>query len=159
MDTFVEFVMNNLPSFGFGAIIAFLVTSYFNRRTLLDSLDTKSGWRDKLFDAASSNEISLEQVYVIRTSLRYKTKENLNKPFDKMTKVIILFCDSMRRKYDNTQYLNDKDSEKLRIYARYLLKHHWEENHLLMPKIANCSWKKKEATLYEKTRKMIINLK
>ncbi|HEM3523495.1 TPA: hypothetical protein U1B43_000413 [Streptococcus suis] len=49
-----------------GAIMAFWVSN----QTLSDSLDTKSGWREKLFAVASKYELTLDDAQTVRTALR-----------------------------------------------------------------------------------------
>ena len=58
----------------FGALLAAAVAafvSYFiSNRDLSDSLDTKSGWRAKLFDVASKYELTLDDAQTVRAALR-----------------------------------------------------------------------------------------
>lgn len=137
-----------------GGIITFIVTSYFNKRKLVDSLDTKSGWREKLFDTAATEVITKKEIHIIRTTLRYKAKEDSEKPFDILTKDIITFCDEMIMKNN----LSNLEQEKARIYARYLLKHHWEENLRLIPLSVNLCFKGDEVDLYKETKDLIAKL-
>lgn len=124
------------------AIIGASVNLYMNKKNLSDSLDSKSEWRKQLYNAASTSQITLTEIYRLRASLRYqaKTKNELvgensdalldssvyKKDFDHMTFVMIAFCDEMTRKYKSGEPLNLLDSELTRIYIRYLLKHQWE---------------------------------
>ncbi|NQN49724.1 hypothetical protein HPA16_05125 [Streptococcus suis] len=53
------------------AIIVSTAVSYFiSNRDLSDSLDTKSGWREKLFAVASKYELTLDDAQTVRTALR-----------------------------------------------------------------------------------------
>lgn len=61
-----------------GAIVAAIVTFWASNQTLSDSLDSKSGWREKLFAVASKYELTLDDAQTVRTALR------LFPNFDKM---------------------------------------------------------------------------
>lgn len=54
-----------------GAIIDLVVTNM----NIQDSLDTKSGWREKLFEVAAKERISMEDVQVLRATLRFTPKK------------------------------------------------------------------------------------
>lgn len=88
------------------AIVVAFLTYYLStksiQRGLLDSLDSKSEWRKNIFLVASKSKLTLSQIYLVRTVLRYDPKsdavlldvnsieEELN--FDNMTKTMIDFC-------------------------------------------------------------------
>lgn len=61
-----------------GAIVAAIVTFWASHQTLRDSLDSKSGWREKLFTVASKYELTLDDAQTVRAALR------LFPNFDKM---------------------------------------------------------------------------
>lgn len=104
------------------------------KRTLLDNLDSKSGWRKTLFEIAGKDKISLEDVFKLRTCLRFDKKDDKKDElsiFDNKTNEIIDFCNDMQIKYENKYSCESKilfniDREKVRIYSRYLLANHWE---------------------------------
>jgi hypothetical protein len=50
------------------AILSSAITLFLNKRSLEDSLDSKSGWRTKLFDAASAYPLGLNQVLIFKNS-------------------------------------------------------------------------------------------
>lgn len=119
---------------------------------MLDSMDSKSEYRKKLFEASAKDNIGDEDYLFLRSTMRYKAKtENLSplffndfekfknkkdkslQPFDYMTAFIIKFCET------NDQFIKTKDCknndvficknpENFRILCRYVLKHHWESN-------------------------------
>ena len=155
LEETLSLVKNNIGPLFTGGILTFIVTSYFNRRKLVDSLDTKSGWREKLFDTAAAEVITKKEIHILRTTLRYKAKEKSKKPFDILTNDIINFCDEMVKKKN----LSNLEQEKARIYARYLLKHHWEENLRLIPPSINFCFKCDEVELFKETKELIENLK
>ena len=157
-----------------GAGIAGLLAYIINKNDLNDSLDSKSGWREKIFDVASKSEIGYEDVYRIRAALRiekHKAQEKLIPfSFDWMTNIMIDYFDKLINKRNNNVdpdgneiiinqistrkihrdsatvnllYINKEknnrelkivDQEIIRIFARYLLKHHWEFRISMGPK-------------------------
>lgn len=65
-------VMVSLMSMIVGAFV-----SYFTlNRNLSDSLDTKSGWRQKLFEVASTYELTLDHAQTVRAALRFLPPHN-----------------------------------------------------------------------------------
>lgn len=52
------------------AAVAAFVSYFISNRDLSDSLDTKSGWRAKLFDVASKYELTLDDAQTVRAALR-----------------------------------------------------------------------------------------
>ncbi|HFI0213140.1 TPA: hypothetical protein ACGO10_000317 [Streptococcus suis] len=58
-----------------GAIVAATVTFWASNQTLSDSLDSKSGWREKLFAVASKYELTLDDAQTVRTALRLFPKK------------------------------------------------------------------------------------
>ena len=114
-------------------VAIYLTNRRFNR-TMLDNLDSKSGWRKTLYEIAGEHNITLNNVQQLRSSLRYKEKED--KPtlssFDSVNIIIIKYCNQLIRKkqfYKGKVTFNFYESESIRIFCRYLLKDHWEKNH------------------------------
>jgi len=54
------------------AIIAAIVSGYISRKELLDSLDTKSGWRRDIFLVAAKTYLSTDDIYLILAALKFK---------------------------------------------------------------------------------------
>ena len=103
-------------------------------RQMLDNLDSKSGWRKTLYEIAGEHNITLNNVQQLRSSLRYKEKEDepTLSNFDKMNTIIIKYCNQLisnKKFYKGNAPFNFNDSESIRIFCRYLLKDHWEKNH------------------------------
>ena len=110
-----------------GAIVS-IFTLYTNYRSSLDGI---SGWRSKLFDAASAKEITLKEVQVLRTALRYEpTKEVQENTFAWITNIMIYYCDYISLKYFEhyETSLLYQEQEIIRVFIRCLLKYHWEYN-------------------------------
>ncbi|MCG2433724.1 hypothetical protein [Staphylococcus epidermidis] len=134
--------MNILPLLSFIlSIVSIIVTctgfyltnSRFNR-TMLDNLDSKSGWRKTLYELAGEHTITIKNVQQLRASLRYKEKSYncILSPFDTMNIIIIKYCNLLiknKNHYNDNTTLNFNNSESIRIFCRYLLKDHWEKNH------------------------------
>lgn len=62
--------MNEITAAIIGAIVAAFVTYWTSNQTLSDSLDSKSGWREKLFTVASKYELTLNDAQTVRAALR-----------------------------------------------------------------------------------------
>ena len=116
-----------------GTFVAYVALKTAYRR----SLDLESEWRKTLFNAAGSAEITMNQVQLLRTALRYDlVKDPEEYSFAWFTNIMILFCNTLNKKYFNT-YLEDEDvvyhltfqeQEVIRIFIRCVLKHNWEMN-------------------------------
>ncbi|MEB7768496.1 hypothetical protein [Mammaliicoccus sciuri] len=149
------------------------------RRTMLDNLDSKSGWRKTLFEIAGKDKITLDDIFKIRACLRFDTKDEPKNIFDTKTNIIIEFCKQMQMKYDKdcckTSLLEKSDREKARIYSRYLLANHWEilqltdkeykkycqirgDSLVKINKPKEQVWYKKEQELDKKTNELINKL-
>lgn len=107
-----------------------LLALYANYRR---SLDGDSKWRANLFDAASAKEITIKEVQVLRTALRYEPHDNSEiemGTFDWITNIMIYFCEYLTLKYyeDKSYQLNYQEQEIVRVFIRCLLKNHWEYN-------------------------------
>ena len=71
--------MNELASGLIAGLVAGIISIVAMYTSYRSSLDSISGWRSKLFDAASAKEITLKEVQVLRTALRYEpTRESKN---------------------------------------------------------------------------------
>ncbi|MGW9778625.1 hypothetical protein [Staphylococcus hominis] len=147
---------------GILAIIGVCFTIFNNQRIknkeLLNDLDQKSEWRKELMQVASKTFLTTNDIYRVLASLRFqphtdiKGKDN----FDYMTREIYNELNKILRiKYDfkieqaisnlrrsQTEevyiYLKYEDCEIVRLYTKYLLKHHWEIN------IDKTSWENDE---------------
>ena len=123
--------MNELVIGLFAALLGAIVpifTLYTNYRSSLDSI---SGWRSKLFDAASAEEITLKEVQVLRTALRYEpTREVQEYTFAWISNIMIYYCDYISLKYfeHHETSLLYQEQEIIRVFIRCLLKYHWEYN-------------------------------
>lgn len=124
-----------------GAALGGVLTLVINKDNLNDSLDSKSGWREKLFDVASKDQIGFNEVYRVRAALRLaKHKENngnelIKYSFDWMTNYMIDYLEDLMAKNRYYRYqLNEKEKEVIRIFCRYLLKNHWEYRESMAPK-------------------------
>ncbi|MDW4502966.1 hypothetical protein QI113_12275 [Staphylococcus saprophyticus] len=134
------------------SLLALLISIYNASRNLLDSMDSKSEYRKKLFEASAKNKINDDDYLFLRSTMRYKAKTkslspifikdfkefNQQKikslqPFDYMTAFIIKFCESndqfiKMKDHENNDVFICKNAENFRILCRYVLKHHWESN-------------------------------
>lgn len=119
-----------------GAIVGLVVAIFTSHVTKINELDNKSGWRGKLFDLASKDLMRLDDVYLLRATLRfnYHTQPYDIYSFKFMSNQMTDFCNHLVDKYQMESYTDEGsiiisdavDREKIRIYARYLLKNHWE---------------------------------
>lgn len=134
----IEFLNGQLPAAIISGIVAFIALSTVYRR----SLDLESEWRKTLFKAAGSEEITMEQVQLLRTALRYgkvdDTKVKMYS-FFWFTNLVIDFCDYLREKKKQCKkgeyLLEEEEQEVIRIFIRCLLKHNWEVNENLKAKL------------------------
>lgn len=134
----IEFLNGQLPAAIISGIVAFIALSTAYRR----SLDLESEWRKTLFKAAGSEEITMEEVQLLRTALRYgKVDDSKVKiySFFWFTNLVIDFCDHLRKKkksfFKNRYLLTESEQEIIRIFIRCLLKHNWEVNENLKAKL------------------------
>lgn len=132
-----------------GAIVAAIVTFWASNQTLSDSLDSKSGWREKLFAVASKYELTLDDAQTVRTALRlFPKKGNAEQySFTWFSNIMIVHLDRYilkkhheltREVEENSQngnsenqskewkYLNSFDTEIVRLFAMFLLKYHFD---------------------------------
>ena len=134
----IEFLNGQLPAAIISGIVAFIALSTAYRR----SLDLESEWRKTLFKAAGSEEITMEEVQLLRTALRYgKVDDAKVKIYSYFwfTNLVIDFCDHLRKKkksfFKNRYLLTEAEQEIIRIFIRCLLKHNWEVNENLKAKL------------------------
>ena len=123
--------MNELASGLIAALVAGIISIVAMYASYRSSLDSISGWRSKLFDAASAKEITLKEVQVLRTALRYEpTKEVQENTFAWITNIMIYYCDYISLKYFEhyETSLLYQEQEIIRVFIRCLLKYHWEYN-------------------------------
>ena len=124
-----------------GTFVAYVALKAAYRR----SLDLESKWREFLFKAASAEKITMQEVHILRTALRYKEKTNpIENSFDWLSKKIIEFCNHLNLKYytisnntEKTTELTYGEQEVVRIFIRCVLKHHWEVNQIGFCKMIN----------------------
>lgn len=136
--SFLEFLNGEFPAAIISGIVAFIALSTAYRR----SLDLESEWRKTLFQAAGSEEITMEEVQLLRTALRYgkvdDTKVKIYS-FFWFTNLVIDFCDYLREKKKQCKkgeyLLEEEEQEVIRIFIRCLLKHNWEVNENLKAKL------------------------
>ncbi|MEB6120532.1 hypothetical protein MXM80_10710 [Mammaliicoccus sciuri] len=142
------------------------------KKELLDNLDSKSEWRKQLYDVASKTFIDTDDVFRVLASLRYfpHKKDDNNTcdgepTFQEATRTIYKHLYSIIETHKNEidEILNDeecidikvpilsfKESEIVRVYTKYLLKHHWEYNNDKKTFVGA-----KERGVWEKTEKLI----
>ena len=133
-----EFLNGEFPAAIISGIVAFIALSTAYRR----SLDLESEWRKTLFKAAGSEEITMEEVQLLRTALRYGKVDDAKVKiysFFWFTNLVIDFCDHLRKKkksfFTNRYLLTEAEQEVIRIFIRCLLKHNWEVNENLKAKL------------------------
>lgn len=122
--------MSEIISAVIGALVAFLALTTAYRR----SIDLESEWRKTLFNASGAEKISMKEIQLLRTALRYKKfDETETYSFKWMTNIMIDFCDFIRlnqKKWEknNELILDDELQEIVRIFIRCVLKYNWEVN-------------------------------
>ena len=135
----IEFLNGEFPTAIISGIIASIITSSTTYRR---SLDSESDWRKMLFKAAGSEEITMKEVQLLRTAVRYGKVDDAKVKmysFFWFTNLVIDFCDHLRRKkktfFRNRYLLTEEEQEVIRIFIRCLLKHNWEVNENLKAKL------------------------
>lgn len=120
-----------------GQVINGIIATLNTRKQLLNSLDDKSEWRKKLVQVSSNPSPTIEDIFIVRTTLRIfkKDKRYIEKnSFDDISNEIIDFCTSLENRYDLSKQIRKDfnitiyERKILHLYTRFLLKHHWEEN-------------------------------
>lgn len=131
-------------------------------KELLNELDQKSEWRKELMNVASKTFLTTDDIYRVLASLRFVPKITSNNrtekdDFDHMTREIydelnkllrVKYNFKIKQKISSLKgsqkdeklyiYLKYEDCEIVRLYTKYLLKHHWEIN------INKEKWEKKD---------------
>ncbi|MCG1077956.1 hypothetical protein K4Q04_08680 [Staphylococcus epidermidis] len=130
-----------------GVILTIENNQNLKNKELLNELDQKSEWRKELLNIAAKPVMQLEDVYRILASLRFlpksenEVKQSEQKDFDEISNFIYKQLNKILNKHhvgldSNIVYskkflnrvLNIKDAEIIRLYTKFLLKHHWEYN-------------------------------
>lgn len=130
-----------------GVVITIINNQYLKNKELLNSLDQKSEWRKELMNIAAKPVMELEDIFRILASLRFLPKdekeiEESDQPkFDEISNYIYKHLNEMLndtlKEVETKNTLNDKgikiqmsikESEEIRLYTKFLLKHHWEYN-------------------------------
>ncbi len=119
-----------LATLGIGIFTIYTTFKTFSR-TMLDNLDSKSEWRKTLFLIVGKEEIKIGDVHQLRAALRYTEKENPQTYFDRMNVIMIKYCKYLIFEFNKSQNISRltlNSQESIRVFARYLLKDHWEKN-------------------------------
>jgi len=120
-------------------IITTLVNLRLQNKNQRNAIDSKLSYRDDLLKIASNSDINIEDIYKLRGIVRYASKEDINlldidstNPedynYDRMSDTIIMYSDKLIDKYieNNNDKFKYKETETIRIFARYLIKYNWE---------------------------------
>ncbi|WP_048800678.1 hypothetical protein KZA77_007850 [Streptococcus constellatus] len=145
------------------AVVAAFVTYLVSNRDLSDSLDSKSEWRKKLFEVASTYELTLDHAQTIRATLRFLPQDKAVEEYsfawfsNIMTKHLDDYILSgayqkekesweIRKKIKglDTQCIEIEelkenklrafDTKIVRLFAMFLLKYHYENISSMGPK-------------------------
>lgn len=155
--------MNEILAAFIGAVVAAFVTYLVSNRDLSDSLDSKSEWRKKLFEVASTYELTLDHAQTVRATLRFLPQDKAVEEysFAWFSNIMIKHLDdyilsglyqeekesckiSRRRKFRNILLIDVKDNgiktlgafdtKIVRLFAMFLLKYHYENISSMGPK-------------------------
>ena len=154
--------MNEILAAFIGAVVAAFITYLVSNRDLSDSLDSKSEWRKKLFEVASTYELTLDHAQTVRATLRFLPQEKAVEKysFAWFSNIMIKHLDdyilsglyqeeesckiSRRRKFRNILLIDVKDNgiktlgafdtKIVRLFAMFLLKYHYENISSMGPK-------------------------
>lgn len=163
------------------AILGVCFTIFNNQRLknkeLLNELDQKSEWRKELMNIAAKPVMNLEDVYRVLASLRFLPKNRIEiknsnqEDFDEISNYIytklndkintfytdnkINLDESLERNFYDYRF-NIRNSEEIRQYIKFLLKHHWEYNQNEEEKRSFMAKEKKE---FEKVKEQIKKIK
>lgn len=117
-------------------LIGFFITAKMTTRNMRQTLDGSSDWRKSLFKVCSKKKISMDDIHLLRTSLRYAAYPSESKEycFNWFSSKSIEFCNSLiARDYclkenekDKELDLDYSEQEITRLIIRCLLKNHWE---------------------------------
>lgn len=155
--------MNEILAAFIGAVVAAFVTYLVSNRDLSDSLDSKSEWRKKLFEVASTYELTLDHAQTVRATLRFLPQDKAVEEysFAWFSNVMIKHLDDyilngayqkekesweIRKKIRglDTQCIEIEelkenklrvfDTKVVRLFAMFLLKYHYENISSMGPK-------------------------
>ncbi|WP_049415136.1 hypothetical protein [Staphylococcus hominis] len=157
-----------------GVILTIENNQNLKNKELLNDLDQKSEWRKELMNIAAKPVIQLEDVYRILASLRFlpKSKDEIEESdqpkFDEISNYIYKRLNEILNdtfKIGRTEdklvvddeeiKMNINENEEIRLYTKFLLKHHWEYNQ--SEKDRN-DFKEKEMTEFLKVIDQVRNL-
>lgn len=133
---------------GIAAVIAALVAAFVaylvSNRDLSDSLDSKSEWRKKLFEVASTYELTLDHAQTVRATLRFLPQDKAVEEysFAWFSNIMIMHLDKyiLNKEYQVEQRgeklatLTDFNTKIVRHFALFLLKYHYENRNSMGPK-------------------------
>lgn len=156
--------MNEILAAFIGAVVAAFVTYLVSNRDLSDSLDSKSEWRKKLFEVASTYELTLDHAQTVRATLRFLPQDKAVEEysFAWFSNIMIKHLDDyiLRGKYQveekklwektkkikglgthcieieelKENKLGVFDTKIVRHFAMFLLKYHYENISSMGPK-------------------------
>lgn len=118
------------------SIIPVIATVLIAIYTIKQTLSTESGWRSKIFDAASKEYITYSEVYTMRTALRYEKNHN-PKPFsyDYLTNFAIEYCNYLIGKRGFSKSVNTleikKELEEKKLFLKIKSKSKSLEKHII----------------------------
>lgn len=117
------------------ALIAAIVSIYVRKQTSNSDLDQSSEWRKSLLEVASKHEIGLDEAQRVRASLRFRKHdvEPLLFSFDWMTNQMINYLEKYVLYDGHSDHLTRQEIDIVRLFATFLLKHHFEYRQLMGP--------------------------
>lgn len=155
--------MNEILAAFIGAVVAAFITYLVSNRDLSDSLDSKSEWRKKLFEVASTYELTLDHAQTVRATLRFLPQDKAVEEYsfawfsNVMTKHLddYILNGAYHREKESWEIrkkikgldtqcieieelkenkLRDFDTRVVRLFAMFLLKYHYENISSMGPK-------------------------
>lgn len=121
----------------FFTVIGFFITIIVTTRNINQTLDGSSEWRKNLFKACSKKEIDMDDIHLLRTSLRYAKypQKTVEYSFNWFSNKSIEFCNRLIAKDNSTEdfKLEFPEQEITRMIIRCLLKNHWEYSKVFYP--------------------------
>ena len=109
--------------------IAIVTSILVGKLSSSDNLDLSSDWRKELLNLSSKHNLDLDDAQRVRSSIRIGKHKNVSKySFDWFTNIMIDYLDSKLdpESISFTPELSRSDMEIIRLFARVLLKHHFE---------------------------------
>lgn len=117
--------MNEILAAFIGAVVAAFVTYLVSNRDLSDSLDSKSEWRKKLFEVASTYELTLDHAQTVRATLRFLPQDKAVEEysFAWFSNIMIMHLDKyiLNKEYQLEQKEVCKTSKKTDVFHIPLL--------------------------------------